>query len=96
MARRLFLERRTYRRARLQDAARLLPILGLILFFSPIFIRAGRETDLAGGLVYYMAIWFGLIVLAALISSALARMSAEEAADASDTGDTGDIGGDPD
>ena len=76
--RRLFLERRTYRRHRLQDAARLLPILGVILIFGPIFISAGQGTDLASGLVYYLAIWFGLIALTALVSRALVRMSAVE------------------
>lgn len=73
MARRLFLERRTYRLNRLQDAARLLPILGLILIFGPIFIRdesTGAPT-LAGELVYYFAIWLGLIVLTAFVSRAL-------------------------
>lgn len=73
MARRLFLERRTYRQNRLQDAARLLPFLGAILIFGPIFIRddgVGAPT-LAGQLVYYFAVWFGVIVLAALVSRAL-------------------------
>lgn len=73
MPRRLFLERRTYRQHRLQDAARLLPILGLILIFGPIFIRdddAGAPT-LAGGLVYYLSIWLGLVVLTALVGRAL-------------------------
>ncbi len=73
MARRLFLERRTYRQYRLQDAARLLPILGLILIFGPILIRgddAGALT-LAGGLIYYFAIWVILIGLTALVSRAL-------------------------
>lgn len=89
MARRLFLERRTYRQNRLQDAARLLPILGLILIFGPIFIRdegegailassvAGAPT-LAGQLVYYFAIWLGLIALTALVSRALIGASAPE------------------
>jgi len=88
MARRLLLERRTYRRARLQDAARLLPILGLILIFGPIFIRADRGTHLGTGLVYYLAIWLALIILAALISRALARMDpgTDEAAETDDGG----------
>lgn len=73
MGRRLFLERRTYRQNRLQDAARLLPFFGAILIFGPIFIRdegAGAPT-LAGQLVYYFAIWFGVIVLTALVSRSL-------------------------
>lgn len=81
MVRRLFLERRTYRQHRLQDAARLLPLLGAILIFGPIFIRdegVGAPT-LAGELVYYFAIWFGLIVLTALVSRALLAGSLGEA-----------------
>lgn len=76
MARRLFLERRTYRQARLQDAARLLPVLGLVLFFGPSFIRGeAPEGDglLAGWLIYYFAVWLGLICAAGFLSWALMR-----------------------
>jgi hypothetical protein len=80
MARRLFLERRTYRQSRLQDAARLVPILGLILIFGPIFIR--DDTDAGGflgsSLIYYFSIWLGLIVLTAVLSRALARSGPAE------------------
>lgn len=80
MARRLFLERRTYRLNRLQDAARLLPFLGAILIFGPIFIRddgAGAPT-LATTLVYFFAVWFCVIVLTALVSRALLRSTPGE------------------
>jgi hypothetical protein len=76
MARRLFLERRTYRQNRLQDAARLLPVLGLMLVFAPIFIRgeaAEEEAQLSGWLVYYFTVWVGLIALTAFVSRALMR-----------------------
>jgi hypothetical protein len=76
VARRLFLERRTYRQARLQDAARLLPVLGLVLFFGPSFIRGeGPEGDamLSGWLIYYFFVWLGLIVVAGFLSRALMR-----------------------
>jgi len=81
MARRPFLERQTYRRNRLQDAARLLPVLGAVLIFSPLFIR-GTDTIAPDGaegtgtpewLVYYFVIWLGLIVLTAAVSGALMR-----------------------
>jgi hypothetical protein len=48
MARRVFLERRTYRKNRLQDAARLLPVLGMILFFGPVFISDGQAEGRGG------------------------------------------------
>lgn len=81
MARRLFLERRTYRQYRLQDAARLLPFLCAILIFGPVFIRdgAGEGATLAGELVYYFAIWLAMIVLTALVSRALVGSLATEA-----------------
>jgi hypothetical protein len=77
MARRLFLERRTYRQNRLQDAARLLPVLGLVLVFAPVFIRGDAAlmggADLSNWLVYYFVVWIGLIVLTAFVSRALTR-----------------------
>lgn len=77
MARRLFLERRTYRQNRLQDAARLLPVLGLVLVFAPVFIRgdaaeAGAPV-LSTWLIYYFSVWLGLIMLTAYVSRALTR-----------------------
>jgi hypothetical protein len=74
MARRLFLERRTYRKNRLQDAARLLPVLGMILFFGPVFIGGGdvEGASLADWLVYIFVVWLGLIVVTMLVSRALA------------------------
>ena len=83
MARRLFLERRTYRQNRLQDAARLMPVLGLVLFFAPVFIRGDEEAggpDLSTWLVYYFAIWICLIALTALVSRALASGGRSEVA----------------
>jgi len=85
MSRRLFLERRTYRRNRLQDAARLLPILGVVLIFAPIFIRGtdavpgeSAGPGLGNWLVYYFVVWLGLIALTALVSRALVRVGASE------------------
>lgn len=73
MARRLFLERRTYRRNRLQDAARLLPVLGMILFFGPVFISAGEPggPGLASWGVYLLVTWLGIIALTAAVSRTL-------------------------
>jgi hypothetical protein len=75
MARRLFLERRTYRKNRLQDAARLLPVLGMILFFGPVFITGedGQGAGMADWLVYLLITWLGLIAVTMLVSRALAE-----------------------
>ncbi|AHM05634.1 hypothetical protein roselon_03376 [Roseibacterium elongatum DSM 19469] len=82
MARRLFLERRTYRHNRLQDAARLLPVLGAVLLFGPVFIRSEAEQTAAAGLdawlVYFFAVWAGLIGGTYLINRALMRDIPEE------------------
>jgi hypothetical protein len=81
MAKRLFLERRTYRRNRLQDAARLMPVLGALLIFGPVFIRGSDpagDVGLAGWLIYFFVIWLGLIVLSAVVSRALARVGGDD------------------
>lgn len=63
----IFLERRRYRRRRLGDAARALPILGLVLLLVPvIWSRSGTST--AATLVYVFAVWVGLIAAAALMA----------------------------
>lgn len=76
MRRRLFLERRTYRRNRLQDGARLMPVLGAFLFFGPVFILTS-ETGVGGAtarwLVYFLLVWLGLVGLSAGLSVALGR-----------------------
>ncbi len=61
---RMFLERRTYRRRRLMDAARLLPIVGVLLFLVPLLWapdRGDRARPPARA-IYVFAVWFGLIV----------------------------------
>ncbi|MCK8462856.1 hypothetical protein MUY35_03220 [Aliiroseovarius sp. S1339] len=66
----LFLARQSYRRRRLEDAARLLPILGVFLFLLPL-LATGAGT--AGQGMYLFAAWFGLIVATAMISRGLNR-----------------------
>ncbi len=70
----LFLERRSYRRRRLVDAARLLPVLGLLLWLVPLLWGiGGRDVSASGAGLYIFGVWAGLIVLAAGFSVALGR-----------------------
>jgi len=62
----LFLARAPYRRRRLRDAARLLPLLGVFLFLLPmLWASDARMTMSAGDVIYFFAVWLGLIGLAA-------------------------------
>lgn len=71
----VFLERRTYRRRRLADAARLLPILGALLFLVPLLWPAGPGGPVATarGFVFVFAVWAGLIVVSAVLSRYLSQ-----------------------
>ena len=67
----LFLARQSYRRRRLADAAKVLPVLGTILLLMPILWKGGATT--AGGLVYVFTVWALLILAVGLVSARLAR-----------------------
>ena len=67
----MFLERRSYRRRRLMDALRLLPILGVMLWTLPIFWPSGEDATAASNpvpmsnaVLYVFAVWVALIALA--------------------------------
>lgn len=67
----VFLEHQSYRRRRLMDAARLLPLLGALLFAVPL-LWPGPETAAADGatsmvamsdaIIYVFAVWAALII----------------------------------
>jgi len=77
----LFLARRTYRRRRLIDAARLLPLLGTLLAAFPILWPAGDDAGVlvAREGIYLFVVWFGLVVAAFLLSRGLAPVVAQDA-----------------
>ena len=62
-----FIERRTYRRRRMTDAARLMPFLGAILICLPVLwtVSGTREVSTAYAMGYLFLIWLLLAVLAA-------------------------------
>lgn len=97
----LFLARQTYRRRRVADAARLLPLLGVLLFMLPLLGAAGAgdggaETGATSvGGMYIFAVWAGLILAAALLSLPLSAGSAAASKDGAGTGDATGTNRDP-
>lgn len=70
-----FLARHSYRMRRLMDAARFLPVLGLILLLLPL-MRLDQQADTpptAAEAVYLFAVWFCLVGAAFLMSLGLRK-----------------------
>ena len=71
----VYLARESYRRRRLGDAARLLPVFGLVLLFLP-----GLLNATATAMIYIFVVWAVLIVLVAVLSPRLSRTEPESGA----------------
>lgn len=69
----MFVDRRAYRRRRVADAARLLPVLGAILFTVPLLWQGQAETAARTShvLLFLFVVWVLLAGLAAVISRRL-------------------------
>ena len=75
----VFVQRRTYRRRRVADGARLLPVFGGILFLIPLLWH-GTEAPSVGPepvsdgsrtawvMTYLFVVWFGLAVLSGVLA----------------------------
>ena len=76
-----FLERQSYRRRRLIDTIRMLPVLSCVLWAVPLlWLRGeeGGETTPSGAIVYIFLVWAGLVVCGAFMAWSLKRSDAEE------------------
>lgn len=72
----LFVERQTYRRRRLVDAARALPVLGVLLWLLPLLWAVPSEpTSASTGLIYVFSVWLGLPVIVGVLIRAMHRRS---------------------
>ncbi len=71
----VFHEKRTYRTRRLMDAARLAPLLALLLWLIPmIWPQSGDDTvSSASALIYIFVVWGAVIVLTWGLSRAIGR-----------------------
>lgn len=67
----VFLERDLYRRRRVIDAAKLLPILGVALFLLPVLTLdqdQAAQTSTSMRLIYFFSVWLALIGVAFVLS----------------------------
>ncbi|MCK0143135.1 hypothetical protein [Aliiroseovarius sp. F20344] len=85
----LFLARQSYRKRRIEDAARLLPLLGVILFLLPLMV--GGEVG-SMRLAYVFTAWFLLIFSAGILSFFLGQ-NLDQDASGEDTGRPESSGG---
>ncbi len=67
----LFVQQRTYRRRRMADAARMLPVLGGILFMIPLLWLGSGGMSTANVMIYLFVVWVALACVAGLLSRRL-------------------------
>lgn len=84
----LFVQRRTYRRRRLADGARILPVLGTVLFMIPLLWQGGETPGGDTGaartalvMTYMFLVWLGLAMLSGVLSRYLAPEADEDGDD---------------
>ncbi len=68
-----FLARAGYRRRRMADAARLVPLVGAVLMLVPV-LWPGTGTRTSGAMIYVFVTWAGLIAVIGAMSRPLGRM----------------------
>ncbi len=75
----IFLDRETYRKRRMVDAARILPLFGLVLLAIPMLWSAenGTGTTTTQVIKYVFGVWVVLVILGAALSSHLRTTDSE-------------------
>lgn len=81
----VFLERQTYRRRRLVDWLRILPLIGLALWMLPLLWSNNdvEPTGTASAIVYIFLVWLGLVMISAASAYFLGVMSRSSTAETS-------------
>lgn len=79
----IFLQRANYRQRRIRDAAKLLPVVGAILWMLPLGWGGGDASDpvSSAGVIYIFAVWVALIIMAAVLSNLIRAETASKARD---------------
>ena len=78
----VFLARDSFRRRRMRDAGRALPILTIVLITLPL-LKSG-EARLSAMLIYLFGLWFVVVVIAAILS----RLARDPVTDSPEDEDT--------
>ncbi len=92
--RRLFLERRGYTQKRIIDGARLLPVLGLVLFMVPlIWPKADEDVviESSTSTLYIFAVWFALIFVGGFLAMRVGAISEPQEQDTSNDPSLSDL-----
>lgn len=81
----VFLERQTYRRRRLIDLIKILPLIGLALWLVPLLWSTEGEDQVtsAAAMIYVFVIWLVLVVMKFIAARGLKTISSS---DESETG----------
>ena len=82
----VFLERASYRQRRMRDAARMMPVVGILLWTIPLlWPRASPDAPTSAfTMLYFFGVWVVLILLSALLSYLLRRGEPETVPDKAD------------
>ncbi|WP_299428793.1 hypothetical protein [uncultured Shimia sp.] len=76
-----FLERQSYRRRRLIDTIRTLPVIGAVLWAVPLLWQQSEAPDVvttSDAIVYIFMVWLLLVVGGGWLARSLKRSDAEE------------------
>ncbi|SFL39264.1 hypothetical protein [Shimia haliotis] len=70
---RVFLERQNYRRRRLIDFIRMVPVFGAILWAVPLLwsTEEGRQVATSDAIVFIFFVWFALVGVGCVLARAL-------------------------
>ncbi len=76
-----FLERQSYRRRRLIDTIRMLPVMGAVLWAVPLLWRQSEDSGAvmtSDAIIYIFMVWLLLVVGGGWLARSLKRSDAEE------------------
>lgn len=76
-----FLERQSYRRRRLIDSIRMLPVIGAVLWAVPLLWRQSEDSGTvmtSDAIIYIFMVWLLLVLGGGWLARSLKRSDAEE------------------